>query len=284
MVLYRVRVITIPVFVRIGPGNKHKQGIICYGPVYHLHAVIQPPVTKAVDIIARGGNADHQLVRVGLHRLFEAVVLRRFFKSVHLVRNGDVAIERILRVRVRRQSLNIQASAGLPVIVREFVVYGMLRVIVPDPENLNQPVIPQRVQNIVERLARLFQRRGDNVYLRAAPALQEGQAKRQGGNKQCLAVLAGDKNERLFVSAFLRSFVIEACDVVDAEDLPRLEEDGRIHERCAVQGFPLFMHHDPLDDADDKIRLPRVDGQVVALKIRKKPFCRSLFGLSANKF
>ena len=77
LVLYRVCVIYIPSIVLIRSGHETEKGIILDDPLRHLYGIFHSVMTKTVDIVPGCGDADHQLICVGLHSLFESVVLRR---------------------------------------------------------------------------------------------------------------------------------------------------------------------------------------------------------------
>ena len=86
-------------------GTAHKDEIlfILHGSVQNLPAVFQPLTKKRLFIIPGGRYADDKLICICLHSLLEQVVLLRLFEGVHFITNGNVAVQRVLRVRVRRQ-------------------------------------------------------------------------------------------------------------------------------------------------------------------------------------
>ena len=93
LMLNGVGVIDVPLLILIGAGHEHKQGIVLDGSIYDLHGIFQSAVTERIDVVAGGGDADHQLIGVCFHRLFEAVVLAGFLEGMYFVGDGDIAVE-----------------------------------------------------------------------------------------------------------------------------------------------------------------------------------------------
>ena len=88
-----VREVYIAFFVLVHLCDKGEKAVILHKSLCHLLRIFCASVSKTVDVVTRGGYADHQSVCVGSLRFLEAVVLGRFLVSCHLVRNGKVAVE-----------------------------------------------------------------------------------------------------------------------------------------------------------------------------------------------
>ena len=68
----RVREVYRPVLDPLrGAAHEDEILVILYGAVQHLPAVFQPLPQKRLFIVPGGGNADQQLIGIGLHGLFE---------------------------------------------------------------------------------------------------------------------------------------------------------------------------------------------------------------------
>ena len=95
-----IGIIDIALVVLIRPCDKREERIILNQARGHFDRVFLPPIAKRIDIITSGRNANHQLICIGALGFLEAIVLCRFFVCRHLIRNGKIAVERILAVRV----------------------------------------------------------------------------------------------------------------------------------------------------------------------------------------
>ena len=84
--------IHVSVFVLVRPGDEHEIRIILHLPAHHLGAILKALITETIGIVARCRDADHQLVGVRLHGLFESVVLSRLFEDMQLICNGNIAV------------------------------------------------------------------------------------------------------------------------------------------------------------------------------------------------
>ena len=85
-----------------GAAHEHKILLVLHCAVEYLPAVFQPLAKKRLLIVAGGGDAYEQFVGIGLHGLLEQVVLLRLLEGMDLIADGDVAVERVLRIRVSR--------------------------------------------------------------------------------------------------------------------------------------------------------------------------------------
>ena len=167
-----VEVVHVAVFVLGCAGHEHKILIVLNGAVEDSAARFQAVAKEAVLIVAGGRYADDQLVRIGLHGLLEKVVLLRLLIGVQLVTDGEIAVERILRVGVSREGLYQKAFALLGV----FDVVMIRRIYDLDLAAVFG-VLFHTFANVkieeIKRLQRLFQRGADDVCGRAAFAVKQ---------------------------------------------------------------------------------------------------------------
>ena len=170
-----------------GTAHENKILLVLYCAVEYLPAVFQPLPEKCLLIVARRGDAYEQFVCVGFHGLLEQVVLLRLLEGVDLIADGDVAVERVLRIRVGCQRADEQRA------VAEVGLDAVLVVIVDDVEMPAVLVVlahaPDVVLQKVEALQRLHQRGGSDIGFRAAPAIPEG--KRPGKRGRKAGVVSG---------------------------------------------------------------------------------------------
>ena len=156
--LYRIQIIASAVFVGIGPGDKCEDTVILNRSVNDLDAVFLPSPTKTIRAVSGSRDANNQLIGVSLHRLFEAVVLRRLLQGVDFVNNRKVAVERVLRIRVARQCLDTNRP-GIAKIPVEAVAHGAVQ----DAEVLLLAHPDHVPLKEIERLHGLFALRRHNI-------------------------------------------------------------------------------------------------------------------------
>ena len=269
--LYRAGVVHVPALILIGAGHEGEKGVIPNQPCRHLHRVLLPTVAEAVDVVAGGRDADHQLVGVRALRFLEAIVLRRLLVGRHLVRDGEVAVERVLAVRVRGHrhdlDLPVRRAVGLPERVPDRVVDAVVVYL----EHLVQLVVLQRKRQEVKRLQRLLQRRRHDVAHRAGMPLDDRHRPGQTRDEAGLAVLPGHLDERLIEAPLVGALVVKPEQVVDDEDFPRLQYERTPQQRLAVQILALRMHQRGLHDIDRHVRLVVAQLQVVSPQIVQEP-------------
>ena len=99
-----IGIVDISLLIRIGAAHKDKILFVLDGAIQHLSAVLQPLPKKALFVIASRGNTYQQLVGVGFHGFLKKVVLLRLGKSVDFIADRNIAVKRILRIRVCSQS------------------------------------------------------------------------------------------------------------------------------------------------------------------------------------
>ena len=122
----RIRVINISALVRVRTANEHKILLVLDGSVQDAPAIFKSLSKKAVCIVSGCGNPNHEFVRVRFHGFFEKVVLLRRFERMYFVANRNIAVQRILCVRIRRKCPNKKRA------IREICLHGMLVVVIYD--------------------------------------------------------------------------------------------------------------------------------------------------------
>ena len=165
-VLDGVGVIHRAILALIRPRDEDKIALILDLAGDDPRAVIQPLGAEARRVVARGRNADDELVGVGVGRLLEHVVLLAALVGVQLVGDDDVRVEAVLPVRIAGQRVEGQRA------IREVALDGVLHVVIEDapacrPRSLFRAIQPffDVVAPTVERLHRLFERCADDIDL-----------------------------------------------------------------------------------------------------------------------
>ena len=257
LMLDRIEEIDASVLVCLRPADEDKVCLIADQAVQYLDAVVKALRTESGRVVSGCRDADHQLVCIGLRCLFEDVVLLCPLVSVHLVGDDDVAVERILSVRVACQGIEADGAAG-----KALVADGVLHVVVKDsPPGLLRrlSVFVHRYLDVVlpvfKRLHRLLECRADDVYLRSALPLKQRERVRQRADKHRLAVFARDKNKRLLDDALICPPVKKHQHAVHAEALPWLKHQRFPPQRLSVKRLSLPVLKRRLDDPDHKVRI-----------------------------
>ena len=176
----------------------------------------------------------------------------------------------ILGVRVGGQRLDVDVAVRQAVFIGEIIVHRVLGVVVADSEFPGHPPVSDGIQYILEGFTRLFHAGGHDVDCDARPSLQQGDAKGQRRGKQGFPVFPRHVDERLFIPALPAALVVKTQQIVDDEHLPGQQSERCVGQRRTVQRLPLLVHHQALHDVADEIRVPRAQGQVLSLQIRKE--------------
>ena len=150
----------------IRPRDEDEIPVVPDLPGDDARAVIQPLGAETRRVVARGRNADDELVGVGVCRFLEHVVLLAALVGVKLIGDDDVRVEAVLSVRVAGQRVEGQRT------IREVALDGVLHVVIEDapacrPRGLFRAIQPffDIVAPTVERLHRLFERCTDDIDL-----------------------------------------------------------------------------------------------------------------------
>ena len=156
----RVRIVDVPVLVRVRAAHEYKVLFVLDRPVEDLPAVFDPLAEEALRVVSRRRDTDQQLVRVCLLAFLEQVVLLRLLEGVDLVTDTEVRVQGVLRVRVGRQCAYEKRA------VREGRLHGVLVIVVDDldqaaflPADLALTQTVNIIIEEVERLKRLHQSR-----------------------------------------------------------------------------------------------------------------------------
>ena len=176
--LNRIQVVDIALLILISLGDKGEVGVIRHASVRDLQRVFHTAVSERVDIIAGRRDAHYEFVLITLHRLFESVVLSRYFEGREFVGDGEIAVKAVLFFRVTRHDLNIHESVRRSVI-RERVLDGVFKAVVMDIHSLGHSLVIKAVLDKVECLKRLFQCGGYNIRARTALSLNDGHRERK---------------------------------------------------------------------------------------------------------
>ena len=120
----RIQVVDFTVLIRVCAAHEYEILLIFHCSFQHFPAILQPLSQEQLLVIPCGRYPYHKLVAVRLHRLFKQVVLLGFFECMHLVSNGDVAIQGVLDIGVCRQGLYVKRP------VRKLAPNGVFVVIV----------------------------------------------------------------------------------------------------------------------------------------------------------
>ena len=251
----RVGIVDVAVVHARRAGEENKQAIGCVAgdrALEDLPAVLHAPGKEAVRQLAAGGDADDELVRVGLRRVLEHLILARVLVGVLLVGNDDVAVEGILLVRAGGQCVDADEAR-----VADVAGDGVLDVVVDDPQAVlrivrdRQAKPPDVVGDKIEALQRLLECAADLVDLGPAGRVVERQGPRQSRGKGRFDVLARDEILRLGEAPELRAGDVKAHDVKHNEQVIRQQLERGPAQRCAVQKFALLMAHHRFDDGHD---------------------------------
>ena len=271
--LKRVEVVHLSFFVRVRSADEYKLRIILDRAFDYLEACLQTVIAVGVHIIASRCDADDKLVRVPLLRLLEAVILRGLLEGMHLVTDRQVAVERIVKVRVGGQCLDAHRAFLVAVSVFKGAVSTVREAVVLDLKlvRILKPSESDRVDQVIKGLQSLLLGSGHDVELRPASPIEKGQAEGQRGYKGCLAVLSRHEDKGFLVSPLRCSVKIKTHKVVDDEHLPGLKDKRLIHKRLAVKRFALAMDKDLVDDADHEVRLFRMKIKFRVFAVSLKP-------------
>ena len=90
---FRIRVVDIPVLVRIRAAHEYKELFILYRLIEDLAAISEPSSEKALLIVAGSSYTYEQLVCVCFHCLFEEVVLLWRFEGVYLIYDSEITVQ-----------------------------------------------------------------------------------------------------------------------------------------------------------------------------------------------
>ena len=225
LLLLCARVVHVALVALIRPGDQDEEAVVPHCPVDHLDRVFHVPVAEAVRVVAGRRDPDDVLVSVCLLRVLEQRVLLRFLISGDLVGDREVAVETVLRVRVRCQGDDLDKAVRSVVLVPELISDRVIEGVVQYPHV--RIVLQSSVFHVefekAERFERLLQRVRHDVDLRAAPPLQDPDCKRKSRDEARLAALSGCHDQAFLEAPLVRAGVIPAEDVHDHEDLPALQ-------------------------------------------------------------
>ena len=272
MVLYGIGIIDIPLIVLICPGDKRKKGIVFDNASCDFYAILHMAISKRIDVITCGRDADHQLICIGLHGLFESVVLRRLFICCYLVSNCKVAVKRVLRVRIGCHDLDFDGPIRTPVRCFKLIFDRVLkRVVFYDKVTYELFILECKNQKI-KGFKRLLKCSGHHVDRGSGSALDDRNRKGKGCHEACFPIFSRDEYQRLFKSSLIGALVKKSEEVVNDEDLPRLQFKGLAEQWSPVQSFPFSMYEDAFHDRHGGIRFFCPELKLWALKVLEESF------------
>ena len=111
LVLHGVEDVHIALLILVRAADEHEQVLVVILAAQHAAAVGQALGAEGCAVVARGRNGDDQLVGVGLGGLFEHVVLLGALVGVDLVGDDDIAVKRVLSIRIRGEGVEGDGAA-----------------------------------------------------------------------------------------------------------------------------------------------------------------------------
>ena len=154
-----------------GAAHENEILLILYGAVQYLPAILEPLPKKRLLIVSCRRYANQQLVRVGLHGLLKQIILLWLLESVDFVTDRNIAVQRILCIRVCRQSSDVKRP------VSQVCLHAVLIVII---DNMDMPaiflVLSHALDVIIQKiegLQRLHECRCRYVGLTSAPPIPQ---------------------------------------------------------------------------------------------------------------
>ena len=139
---------------------------------------------------------------------------------MNLVTNRDIAVQRILRVRIRCKCANKKRA------IREISLHRMLVVVIYDMDTPAVLVVLFHMSHVVdeeiERFQALHEGRGGYVCLRSGSAIPEGQRPGERRSERCFYVFSRYKNKRFMEAHDFRAGMKETEKVIDYENVEGL--------------------------------------------------------------
>ena len=176
-----------------GAAHEDEILLVFYCAVQYLPAVFKALPEKCLLIVTGSRNANQKLVGVCFHSLLEEVVLLGLFEGMYLIAYGDIAVKRILGVRIGRQCPDVKRS------VPQVSLHAVLIVVVDYMDMATILLILSHALDVVVQEVEAFQclheRSGGNIGFASAPPIPQRQRPRKRSGERGLDIFSWDKNQ-----------------------------------------------------------------------------------------